>query len=258
MNVLRFLILGLFLCCMTKMQGQTSSVFTMPPKPLNQVSDESQWLSPTEKRVWEKQLTDWQKRDEVEIFLVILKDLRSLPAEHVAREISRRWGNKALCGVLIYVIGSGTPQVWWDGEILEKIQVDPRAKREMVLRIEKRAASELSELDKIHSAAHQLSDTMRVIHSQWVQWNFIRDKWNDSAYRRWTSERLKRRTQIIVLFTLSFLVLSIIAFLWRRRWLRRQVFLFPRISSRRRFSAPYGGGSGAVLSFVSKRDPRSL
>jgi hypothetical protein len=234
----------------------TSSVFTIPPKPISQVSDESAWFSPSEKKVWEKQLTDWKTRDGVEIFLVVLKDLRSLPAEHVSREISHRWGNPKFCGVLLYVIGSGTPQIWWDGEIVEKIQLDPRAKREMILRMEKRAASELSELDKIHSAAHQLSDTMRVINSQWKQLSFIRDKWNDSVYRHWAAERLKRRSQLIALISISSVVLLITAVLFRRYWQQRQVYHFPRISARRRFAAPHGGGSGAVISYVTTPESR--
>jgi len=251
------IIAWIWLTCALLLHAETSSsVFTIPPKPVSQVSDEGQWLSPSEKRVWEKQLTTWKTRDKVEIFLVVLKDLRNLPAEHVSREISRRWGNKELCGVLLYVVGSRAPQVWWDGSILEKIQLDPRARREMILRIEKRAASELSELDQIHSAAHQLSDTMRVIQSQWTQWTFIRDKWNDSLYRHWTAERLKRRTKLMVLLSVSGVGLLITMVLLRAYWRKRQVFLFPRISSRRRFAAPYGGGSGAVISFVTTREPR--
>lgn len=230
-----------------------SPVFTMPDKPKGQVSDESNWLTEEEQYEWERQLASWKRDEGVDIYLVILSSLHNTPADHVMKEIAARWGAPALRGVVLYVPSSSGPRLWWDGEIVQKINLDPRAQREMILRMEKKASSELTERERLSSAIYHLSDTMRVIHSQWKQFNVIRDKWNNTIYQRWAKDRMERRAKWIGISAAVLCVLAFVAWFVHRRVTSRRQFFFPNVSAQRRFGALHAGGSGAVVTLQSSR-----
>lgn len=232
----------------------SSPVFTMPAKPQGQVSDESKWLTPEEQYEWERQLESWKRQDGVDIYLVILPNLHGTPADHVMQEIAKRWGAATLRGVVLYVPSSAGPRIWWEGEIVEKINLDPRARREMILRMEKKAGSETTERERISSAIHQLSDTMRVIHSQWKQFNAMRDKWNDTIYQKWSRDRMNRRARWIGVAAGGLTVLVTVGWFFHRRLTRQRRYFFPHVSAQRRFGALHAGGSGAVVSLQSSRN----
>jgi len=231
----------------------SSPVFTMPAKPKGQVSDESKWLSPEEQFEWERQLESWKHNDGVDIYLVILPNLHNTPADHVMQEIAKRWGAATLRGVVLYVPSSAGPRIWWEGEIIEKINLDPRAQREMILRMEKKAGSESTERERVSSAMYQLSDTMRVIHSQWKQFSAMRDKWNDTIYQKWAKDRMIRRAKWIGIAAVVLTALAVVALLLHRRLSKQRRYFFPQVSAQRRFGALHAGGSGAVVSLQSSR-----
>jgi hypothetical protein len=233
-----------------------SPVFVLPEKPRSLVSDDGHWLSEQERYVWESQLESWKYQEGVEIFLVILPNLHSTPPEHVLREISQRWGASDLCGVVLHVIDGDGPWIWWQGDVMNQINLEPRAQREMILRMQKKARSEEIERDRVSSAVYQLSDTLRVIYSQWKQFHHLRDKWNDSIYQKWSQDRLRRRTKWVTLGACALVLTIISAGVFRYYWIRRRRYHFPRITAQRRFGAPYAGGSGAIVSLPSTR-PRS-
>lgn len=232
--------------------AQTSTtVFRMPVKPRGHVSDESQWLSSQDRLVWENQLEVWSKNDGVDIYLVILPTLHNTPSEHVIRQIADQWGKADLHGVVLYVPGSSGPKLWWNGEIAEKIQLDSQARREMIARMEKRASSQITEMDRVASGVHELSDSMRVINAQWRQIQAMRDKWNDSIYQKWSKDRFSRRTKIIIAAGSAAFSLALLGWMIAGYMRRKKSFLFPRISPQRRFGAAYAGGSGATLTIKS-------
>lgn len=232
--------------------AQTSStVFRTPEKPRNHVSDESQWLSQQDRLAWESELEGWDKNDGVEIYLVILPTLHDTPVEHVTQQIAEQWGKAELHGVVLYVPGSNGPSLWWNGKVLEDIRLDPQARREMISRMEKRASSQITELDRMASGIHELSDTMRVIRGQWKQMQAIRDKWNDTIYKQWSKDRFSRRTKLMIAGLVGLCSLSLLAWIISRILRRKKTFLFPRISPQRRFGAAYAGGSGAILTLKS-------
>lgn len=251
MRCVCFLLWAIMAVCVS---AQSSSpVFIMPDKPKGQVSDESKWLTPEEQYEWERQLESWKRNDGVDIYLVILPNLHNTPADHVMHEIANRWGDPALRGVVLYVPSSAGPRIWWEGEIIEKINLDPRAQREMILRIEKRAGSESTERERLRSAIYQLSDTMRVIHSQWRQFSAMRDKWNDSIYQKWSRDRMIRRAKWIGIAAVGLVALVTVVWFLHRRFTKQRRYFFPQVSAQRRFGALHAGGSGAVVSLQSSR-----
>lgn len=230
-----------------------SSVFSLPDKPASLVCDPAQWLTTHESREWESKLETWKNDVGVEIHLVILPNLHGTPPEYVVREVARRWGDAELCGVVLLVPDGGGPWLWWQGEVIEKVQLDPRAQREMILRMEKKSRSELTERERLGSAVQQLSDTLRLINAQWQRVNHLRDKWNDNIFEKWSQERLQRRARWVTVGTAAIFLSLLLVWWYRRQWIHRRKHFFPRVTAQRRFGAPYAGGSGAVVSLPSSR-----
>jgi hypothetical protein len=229
-------------------------VFVLPQKPTSMVSDPTKWLSDEDRFLWERQLESWRLREGVEIFLVILPDLGGTPSEYVIKEIATRWSTGDLCGVILFVPGTSMPRIWWQGDVIRSIELDPRAQREMILRMEKKASSEQNDRDRLSSAIYQTSDALRVIHSQWLQLQRLRDKWNDSVYEKWSVDRVKRRIRWMTAASVG-LVSFLLIIWWARLRLRsRRRYLFPRVTAQRRFGAPHAGGAGAVVSLSSSRN----
>lgn len=238
-------------CVIFAAAQNSSSLFRMPVKPSSHVSDESEWLSPEERLVWEKQLDAWFKNDGVDIYLVILKDMHNTPAEHVVQQIATQWGARDLHGVVLYVPGGDGPHLWWDGKIVETLKIEPRMRKDMIARMEKRCRSQVTELDRVYAAIHELSDSMRVINAQYKQMNVLRDKWNSTLYQHWSKNRVTSRTKIIIAVSVAIFGLSFLAWLVRRSTRHSKKILFPRTSPQRRFGAAHAGGSGATINLKS-------
>ena len=246
-----YLLLICFFLVLTAMAQNAGSVFRIPNKPSNRVSDESQWLSAVERAAWEHELNGWNRSDGVDLYLVILPSLHSTPSEHVIRQIADQWGNADLHGVVLYVPGSSGPSLWWNGEVMEKVQMDPRARREMIARMEKRASSQVTESDRVSTAIQELSDTLRVISAQSKQLQAMRDRWNDTVYQKWSNDRFSRRTMIIFACGVGLLSALLLFLILRSIFRGRKSFHFPRTSPQRRFGATFAGGSGATSSIKS-------
>lgn len=235
------------------LQAEERPVFRLPPEPKGLVSDETQWLSEKDRLMWETQLEKWKSSDGVEMFLVILPSLQDVPPDHVARTIGETWGNKDLCGVVLYVPEGDGPQVWWGGDVSDKVSQDPRARQTMIDRIERRARSEMSDAEQIGSAIRELSDTMRVLNAQWKQSQILRDKWNQTIFEKWTKQRLSKRTRVVIISAASLVTISLLGLLWWRIKTHKKHYTFPTISPQRRFGATHAGGSGAVVSLAKTR-----
>jgi hypothetical protein len=226
---------------------ESSSVFHMPAKPARQVSDDSGWLTRHERLHWENRLSDWKSAHGVDIHLVILPDLYDTPPGYVAEQIATHWGERALHGVVLHVPSGDGPYLWWDGEIIKSIQLDPHARREMISRMEKRSRSQIAEREQVFYAMEEMSDTLRVIRAQHAQMLKLRDKWNEKAFQHWSSNRLSRRTKIIIACTAALTALLTLIALIRYLRKRGKTYQFPRVSAQRRFGAAHAGGSGATI-----------
>lgn len=249
MRLFSMAFLWLSLCLLVSAQS-SSSVFRMPAKPSGHISDDSQWLAQEERLAWENQLEAWKRSDGVDIYLVILRSLHNTPAEHVTRQIASQWGARELHGVVLYVPGGDGPYLWWDGEIVEAVKIEPRARREMIARMEKRSKSQVTERERVFSAVQELGDSMRVINAQYAQMKVMRDKWNNTIYQHWSKNRLTTRTQVIIAVACAIFSISFIAWLVRRTTRHAKKFHFPHTSPQRRFGAAHAGGSGATINLT--------
>ena len=226
----------------------------LPLPPLGQVSDEMKWFKADELARWESQLSNLKKRENVDLKLVILPSLMDTPADHVVREIGKKWGNAELHGVVLHVPGDkNSPYIWWGGTASEDFGQDPRVRKDMITRMERRVHSEMSEPERVSSAIQELSDAIRVLRSQWKNMKTVKEKFREGSYGKWSQLRLSKRTFIassLLIGLLSLIALVMIVHKWKRK---TQSFIFPTTSPQRRFGSRYAGGSGAAISLSKKR-----
>ena len=232
-------------------EQQASLILPLPP--MGQVSDEKKWFNADELARWESQLSNLRKRENVDLKLVILPSLMDTPADHVVREIGKKWGNSELHGVVLHVPGDkNSPYIWWGGAASEDFGQDPRVRKDMISRMERRVHSEMSEPERVSSAVQELSDAIRVLRSQWKNMKTVREKFREGSYSKWSQMRLSNRTfiaAVLLIGLLSCIALIIFVRKWKRK---RQSYIFPVTSPQRRFGSRFAGGSGAAISLCKK------
>lgn len=246
--------LWLFLCCCLTVFAEEAekAVFALPERPESHVSDPNNWMSVDARNAWNQQLELWKKNDGIDLYVVILPSLQGTPADHVAREIGTAWGRKELHGVVLFVPGTG-PSLYWGGKVSDEVALDPRARQAMIRSMERRVRSQMSEEQQLSSAIDELSTTMRVMNAQWKQSRLVRQKFDETIFKKATERKFKWRLQLVGVAVMGLIALTVLIFLivvWRRR---TKTFTFPNISPQRRFGAIHAGGSGASLTLTEKR-----
>ncbi len=244
------------LCWLASIVGaaeqQASLILPLPP--IGQVSDETNWFKADELARWESQLSNLKKHENVDLKLVILPSLMDTPADHVIREIGKKWGDSDLHGVVLHIPGdNNSPYIWWSGTASEDFGQDPRVRKDMIDRMERRVRSQMSEPERVNSAVEELSDTMRVLRSQWKNMKTLREKFREGNYLKWSQLRMSKRTFIAAALLIGIFSL-IVLIIFLRKWKRSKlIYLFPVTSPPRRFGSRLAGGSGAAISLCKKR-----
>jgi hypothetical protein len=244
------------LCWLASIVGaaEHKASLILPLPPIGQVSDEMHWFKDDELARWENQLSNLKKQENVDLKLVVLPSLMDIPADHVIREIGKKWGDSELHGVVLHIPGdNNSPYIWWGGIASEDFDQDPRVRKDMIYRMERRVRSQMSEPERVSSAVQELSDAMRVLRSQWKNLKTLREKFREENYLKWSHMRMSKRTLIaaaLLIAIFSLIVLIIFLRVWKRS---KQIYLFPVTSPQRRFGSRLAGGSGAAISLCKKR-----
>jgi len=253
--VLRFILLAILILsvgeiCLAQSPGKD---FEYGPRPSLSVFDPSGVLAPEIVKEISDSLVKTYQSEGIDVFVVILIDLKGAPPEHVARSFARAWCEAPIQAIVLYVPGQpDSPWIVPAGRV-PKV-VSPADIALAVATAHQNAALEREGAEKVRTAATETTAMLR---------HWVKDVFNRTEAER--AERLKSESQknsrtklmkvgLVVGVCLLIPLCGIIFSIARKMEGRRPAF-FPTHDNARRLGAPYAGGNHAVAQIG--RPPRS-
>ncbi len=227
--------------------------FEYGPRPALSVFDPSGLIAPEIIKEISDPLLKTYQSEGIDVFVVILNDLKGAPPEHVARSFAKAWCQATIQAIVLHVPGqSDSPWIVPAGRI---IKVVPPAEIALaVAAVHDHAILQKDDAEKIRTAATETTAMLR----HWVK-DVIRRTEAERAARIESESQKNLRNKLIkaglligacLLIPLGGIIFSIV----RKMEARRPAY-FPPHDNPRRLGAPYAGGNHAVTQIG--RPPRS-
>jgi len=219
--------------------------FEYGPRPAHSVFDPSGVLAPELVKKISDPLAELYQTQGIDIFVVILRDLKGAPPQHVARSFANAWCRSAIQCIVLHVPGQpDSPWIVPSGKITRVIS--PTGISLAVAGIQKRAALEKDQAEIVQIAANETTHMLR----DWVN-NVINVSEASRSQRVKAEAAQKAHSQLLKfgLFLgvcLSILLGGIIFSILKKIQKRRPCF-FPTRDYPRRLGAPHAGGNHAVV-----------
>ena len=221
-----------------------------PPQP---IFDPNGILPPATLAEIARELDAIRTNDGIDVMVVVLKDLRGAPPEHVARSFGEAWCSPLLHCVVLHVPGGqGGPWIVPGGKLLRRFPAE--AVRLQIAAACRRAALEPREDQKVRAAATEASDMLRIWVGDGTYWAI---KYNSRLEElRDDSQRHERFRKFLVPTAVGgFVILLGMLYLAVRWFGTRRPRLFPDPHWERRLGAPYAGGNDATLRLSRSSSP---
>jgi hypothetical protein len=223
-----------------------------PPEP---VFDPSGFLEPRVLREIAEPLARIHREENIDVIVVILKDLEGAPPEHVAGRFAAEWCDSPLHAVVLHVPGHAeSPWITPAGKLSGVIR--PEKIRDAVARARRNASREPGESAKVRAAATEAADMLRY----WMGTAINRSESIENARAKIRAElETKARQRKIVMLGLAASAIPLLVggtllfYLPRQRGPRR----FLEATVPRRLGAPHAGGNHAVVDLGPPRFPEN-
>lgn len=225
----------------------------IPPRPSTHIFDSAKWLNANEEDRLEIELARQYDDYQIDIYIVTQPRHPVQGASTYARTLGEAWTRAPVWCVIFYVPGDPSGFHAQAGGV----GLDPARVNRAIAEASKRAKREMTEKDRIMAAWSECAEVLRFMYN-------ARDR-NREAYIDQRKEakneaisRQKRKKIIMVIGAGAFFAMFAGAtyFFTRKRKKRcPAVFEFPETSWRKRYQAPYSGGSGLVASCRVKKKP---
>jgi len=221
-----------------------------PPQP---IFDPTGVLPPATLTEIARELDAIRTNDGIDVMVVVVKDLKGAPPEHVARSFGEAWCSPLFHCVVLHVPGGqGGPWIVPGGRLLRRFSAE--AVRLQIAAACRRAALEPKEDQKVRAAATEASDMLRIWVGDGTYWAI---KYNTRLEElRDDSQRHERLQRFVVPTAVGGLIILLGMIYLAVRWFgSRRARLFPDPHWERRLGAPYAGGNDATLRLSRSSSP---
>ncbi|WP_435895127.1 hypothetical protein [Oceaniferula spumae] len=225
--------------------ARASEPFVVPPRPINHVLDQARWLNGEEREKIQEELSRRFIEQQVDTYLVILKDTPPQGTQAFAQQVGAVWSRAPVwCVVMIvpadaagvHVAGSGVeiPQ-----PTIEKALADAL----------KRAKRENTPKERALAACTECADDLRYVYAANLRKTERNVEARDKMIVGKTQKIKKLKLLAIAAGILMIIGVAALIFIIRKLKRRRASFTFPDTVWRERFLGPHSGGSGIVVGF---------
>lgn len=223
----------------------STEAFEFGARPSQPIFDPNGILPPATLTEVARELDAIRTNDGIDVMVVVVKDLRGAPPEHVARSFGEAWCSPLFHCVVLHVPGGqGGPWIVPGGKLLRRFSAE--AVRLQIAAACRRAALEPKEDQKVRAAATEASDMLRIWVGDGTYWAI---KYNSRLEElRDDSQRHERFRKFLVPTAVGGFVILLGMLYLSVRWLgARRARWFPDPHWERRLGAPYAGGNDATL-----------
>lgn len=218
--------------------------FEYGPRPPLCVFDPTEQLKPETVKELSESLAAIYQKEGIDVIVVILNDLGKAPPEHVAKRFAEAWSKSSIHCVILQVSDhADSPWVVPGGKILGYL--NPDQVQLAVASIQRHAAAEPRDEDKIITAANESADMLRYWMANAINRSAMIQ--TESAKMRKDLETKARQRQVAVMIAAGTFIpiiagISLLVVVLRSR---RPAY-FPDPAWQPRLGAPHAGGNHAV------------
>ena len=218
--------------------------FEYGPRPVLSVFDPDEILEPAMAKKISEPLAKNLAEEQVDVIVVIIKDIGNAPPEHVAKQFAAAWCKSPIHCVVLHVPGNAdSPWIVPTGPLIDHIK--PEKVQQDVNDRERRAHAEPDDSNKVKAAAGEAADMLRywmknaINHSEMLQ--------TESTRIRLEQETIARKKQIALFGILASIIPLLAGITVLIRIIRRMgPGYFPHHAWHLRLGAPHAGGNHAV------------
>ena len=223
----------------------------IPQRPPSHIFDPAKWLSPDEEDSIQLQLAKQYKEHDIDIYIVTRAKQPVQGAKTYARALGEAWSRAPVWCVIFYVPGDPSGFHVQAGGL----GLDPARVNRAVSEASRRARREMTEKDRVMAAWGECAEVLRFMHNARDLSNeAVAEKRNELRGEWISKEKWKRIIMVSGIGLLVLLVASAYFFFSSTRKKRcPAVYHFPDTAWRKRYQAPYSGGSGVVASCRRKK-----
>jgi hypothetical protein len=237
------IILPLLLACFAC--AATPTDFEYGSRPPLAVFDPTGVLNSEDLKAISDPLATLYQNENIDVLVVTLADLAGAPPEQVARQFSESWKKADMHVVVLHVPGrKDSPRIVPFGKWLDLIE--PRAIQRAIDESESRAAREITEPEKIRTAANEAANMLRY----WTKHVIDRREMiqTENLKLRKQVEERNRNLRMAILLALAAVIPFVIGISLLVITLRKRgPLFFPNRAWHPRLGAPYAGGNHVVV-----------
>lgn len=224
--------------------AEQAADFEYGPRPAMHVFDPEETLEPAWIKKVADPLAESLKKDGVDVFVVVLKNMENAPPEHIARQFSAAWCESPIHCIVLHVPGqTNSPWIFPMGRLVDLL--DSSTVEKDVANAQRRARSEPDDAHRVMAAAQEASDMIRY----WMGGAILRSETiqTESNRIRLEQELISRQKQIALLGGLAAIIpliagIAVVVNVVRNHHPRH----FPNHLWQLRLGAPHTGGNHAV------------
>lgn len=242
--IARLLLIALSVMLVVFPSAQAATDFEYGSRPQFSVFDPEESFNPDALGKLSDQLSEYRKKEGIDVIVVVLKDIGDAPPEHVARSFAQAWCTSPLHCVVLHVPGRmDSPWIVPAGRVIQDLPPEEVAKAMESAR--RHAMLEPKEENKVKTAADEAATMLRywmahaINHSENIQIQSTR--WRENLLnksRQWKIAAMIGGASVVLLGA----ILLLISALKRKRGPGR----FPSQFTQPRLGAPHAGGNYAV------------
>lgn len=225
----------------------------IPPRPSTHIFDSAKWLNANEEDRLEIELARQYDDYQIDIYIVTQPRHPVQGASTYARTLGEAWSRAPVWCVIFYVPGDPSGFHVQAGGV----GLDPARVNRAIAEASKRAKREMTEKDRIMAAWSECAEVLRFMdNARDRSRDAFLDKREEVINEALSKEKRKKIIMVIAAGAFCAMIAGATFFFTRTRKKRcPAVFEFPETSWRKRYQAPYSGGSGLVASCRVRKKP---
>jgi uncharacterized membrane protein YgcG len=226
----------------------------LPPRPSFGVSDAAGLLIPRDKLALEDRLRSIRNQSNAETLIMIMpvESAAAFPSEVVMKRIAENWPTHDFFSVILHCPEQPDfPKIHIGGTSLPLAELPSTKLREIITKIETNARNQNASMQRLDAALSSLAKELAILRTTIDHNAAILQNQKKQSEHTAAAVTLQPQTRALLYFAMAASLIFMIYLVRLILGKKYKVIYFPQTSPRKRFCAPYSGGSGGKMSLTA-------